>query len=142
MAAYGTPGYDYTKGTNQLAKNKGFGDAANDYGRFISQQKFRRQREDAGTQMRRKFPKVGGHFQNRGMWNSGLRQQGQRQFLGDYNRDVQRSLQDQQVENQGFDLRQAMDDSTYQDALVDLYDRWQAGRMNTDPFTNVYLPGS
>lgn len=142
MAAYGTPSYDYAKGTNQLAHNKGMSDTANEYGRFLSQQRFRRGREDAGTQMRRKFPKVGGHFQNRGMWNSGIRQEGQREFLGDYNQDIQRSLQDEQLANQGFDMQQTQSDALYQQALLDLYERFQAGRMNTDPFAQLYLPGS
>lgn len=142
MAAYGTPNYDYTQATSQLARQKTLSDTANTYGRFLSQQRFRRGREDAGTQMRRNFPKVGGHFSRRGLWNSGLRREGQAQYLGDYNRDVQRSYQDQQAENQGFDLQQTASDMGYQDALLALYERLQAARANQDPFANVYIPGS
>lgn len=141
MATYGTPQYDYTRRTNALAQNKAMSDAANQYGRFLSQQRFRRNREDAGIQMKRTFPKVGQSFQNRGLWNSGIRREGQRQYLGDYNRDIQRSLQDEQSANQGFDMQQTMQDSTYQQALLDLYEQLQAARANVNPFAGLYLPG-
>lgn len=142
MAAYGTPAYDYTKGTSDLARNKTQSDAMNDYGRFISQQRFRRNREDAGLQVKRNFPRVGGGFNRRGIYNSGLRREGQQQYLGDYNRDVQRNLQDEQMENQGFDLQRSFGDANYQAALLDLFERFQGARANVDPFANLYLPGS
>lgn len=142
MAAYGTPSADYAQGASQLAKRKSLSEAANTYGRFISQQRFRRGREDAGQQMRRNFPRVGGAFNRRGIYNSGVRRQGQQQYLGDYNRDIQRNLQDQQMEDQGFDLQQAGQDLGFEEALLDLYARTQAARANTDPFANVYIPGS
>lgn len=141
MAAYGTPAYEYAQGTSGLAQKKAQSDAANEYARFISQQRFRQQQQDLGQQFRRQMPKVGQSFQNRGLWNSGLRRSGQRQFAGDYNQALQRSQQAQAADDQQFQMQQNFNDQDYNLALMDLYQRFQAARANTDPFANVYLPG-
>lgn len=138
MATYGTPNYDYTRATGQLAQNKALTDAANQYGRFLSQERFRRSGEDANLQAKRKFPKVGSHFNRRGLWNSGLRREGQQNFMQDYQRDVNRLQWDQGASEAGFEMRQAQSDASYQQALLDLYERLQAQRAASyDPFAAV-----
>ena len=141
MAAYSTAQYDYNKGTSDLALNKGLSDAANEYGRFLSQQRFRRDQQDMGQQFKQNMPKVGSSYNRRGLWNSGLRRQGQRQFGEQYNQALQRSQFDQGAAEQQYTMTQTASDARYQQALLDLYEQFQSGRANTDPFANVYIPG-
>jgi hypothetical protein len=136
--AYETPGYNYASQTNALAQNKGLSDVANNYGRFLSQERFRRQGEDAGNQFRRNMPKVGGSYNRRGIYNSGLRREGQRRYAGDYQRDVNRMGYDQAAEAQQFDMVQTQSDAAYQQALNDLYNQYQYSRAaGYDPFAAV-----
>lgn len=141
MAAYGTPQYNYTKGTSDLALNKSLSDASNEYGRFLSQQRFRRDQQDLGQRFKENMPRVGSSYNRRGLWNSGLRRQGQRQFGQEYNKALQRSQFDQGAAEQQFTMARSAGDARYQAALLDLYEQLQAGRANTDPFANVYIPG-
>lgn len=136
--AYSTPSYDYGKATSRLAENKGYEDVARNYGRFMSQERFRRGAEDAGRQFQQKMPKVGTHYNRRGMWQSGLRQQGQRNFAQDYQRDLGRMQYDQAAAETGFDMQQAQSDAMFQRALLDLYEQLQGGRAaGYDPFAAV-----
>lgn len=141
MAAYGTPTYNYNKATSDLALNKGLSDAANEYGRFLSQQRFRRDQQDMGRQFKENMPRVGSSYNRRGIWNSGLRRQGQRQFGEQYNKALQRSQFDQGAADQQYTMAQSASDARYQKALLDLYEQLQSTRANTDPFANVYIPG-
>lgn len=141
MAAYGTPAYDYNKGVSDMALDKSLNDAANDYGLFLSQQRFRRNQNDLGQNFRENMPRVGSSFNKRGIWNSGLRRQGQRKFGEQYNQALQRSQFDQGAEQQQFTMGRTADDARYQRALLDMYEKFQATRANTDPYANVYIPG-
>lgn len=136
--AYGTPSYSYGSATSKLAENKGMSDAARNYGQFISQEKFRRNRVDAGEQFREGMPKVGSHFNRRGMYNSGLRRGGQREYAQDYQKDIGRQQWDQAAQNQGFQMAQTQSDAQYQRALMDLYEQMQVQRAaGYDPFSAV-----
>ena len=126
--AYGTPTYDYEKARSGLTERKGFEDVQRDYGRFLGQERFRRGAEDSSRQFRNKFPKVGTHFNRRGMYNSGLRRSGQKEFAQDYQRDLSRQQFDQASMNTQYDMDQTRSDAGYQRALVDLYEQMQAQR--------------
>jgi len=139
MAAYGTATYDYTKGTNDLARNKGVSDASQAYGRFLGQERFRRDQGDMTQNFKRQMPKVGSAFNARGLHSSGLRQQAQTQTAEQYNQQLQRSQFDQAQGEQGFEMRQAADDAGYQAALADLFARFQMARGNVDPFSQVVV---
>lgn len=141
MAAYATPTYSYTTATNELGLNKSLSDAANEYGRFLSQQRFRRDQQDLGQRFKQNFPRVGSAYNRRGLWNSGLRRQGQRQFGEQYNQALQRSQFDQGAAEQQYQMAQTGQDAQYQLALQKLYDQYQAARANVDPFAGVYIPG-
>lgn len=136
--AYTTPTYDYERARSRIVEDKGTTDAMRDFGRFMGQERFRRSTEDAGRQFRQKFPKVGTHFNRRGMWQSGLRQQGQRDFAQDYQRDLGRLQFDQGAMNTQYDMQQTQSDTGFQRALLDLYEQLQGGRAaGYDPFAAV-----
>lgn len=137
MAAYNTPTADYTARTNDLAKQKGLQDATRQYSQHLSQERFRRGREDQSISYKRNFPKVGSSFNRRGMWNSGLRKSGQREFSGDFQRNVGRINWDQGVNDQRFALEQAQADAAYQGALQSLYDEYQGGRAKQGAYNQA-----
>lgn len=136
--AYGTPTYDYEQARSGLTQRKGLEDVGRDYGRFMSQERFRRQNMDQGNDFRDKFPKVGTHFNRRGMWNSGLRKQGQNRFAQDFSEQQSRTRFDQGAEMAQADMGQAQSDASYQQALLDLFAQMQAQRASGyDPFAAV-----
>lgn len=136
--AYGTPTFDYERRRSGLAQQKGLEDVGRDYGRFMSQERFRRQNQDMGTQFRDKFPKVGSHFNQRGLWNSGLRKQGQNRFAQDFEQAQSRSRFDQAADASMTDMAQTVSDSNYQQALLSLFEQMQAQRAaGYDPFAAV-----
>ncbi len=136
--AYGTPVYDYEQERSGLTQRKGLEDVGRDYGRFMSQERFRRQNMDQGQDFRDKFPKVGTHFNRRGMWNSGLRTQGQNRFAQDFAEQQGRTRFDQAAESAQTDLAQSMSDASYQQALLGLFEQLQSQRAaGYDPFAAV-----
>ncbi len=126
--AYGTPTYDYERARGGLAKTKALTDQANSFGRFLGQERFRREKEDLGDSFERRFPKVGNSFNRRGIWNSGLRKKGQRTAVNAANKDFRRLAENQATENASWDARQTADDVKYENELLALYDRMQAAR--------------
>lgn len=138
MATYSSPSYEYGQATNRLALEKSQSDAYQDYGRVLGQQRHRRNIEDMGRQFSQNFPRVGSSYNRRGMWNSGLRRQGQRDYAQDYNRSVQRANTDQAQEAQYFQLNRGISDASYQNALLNLYEQYQAARATGyDPFAAI-----
>lgn len=137
MAQYGTPAYDYSKATSNLTRSKSQSDAMQDYGRFLGQTQFRRQRRNMGQEAERNFPRVQQAYNRRGMLNSGLRREGQQRYMQDYARNLGDLSFDQAAMNQGYDMRRAQGDANYQAALMDLYERFQAQRAQQDPFQAV-----
>ena len=135
--SYSTAGYDYGKATSDLARNKGQQDVMQDYGKFLGQTQYRRQRRDMGRQFKQDFPQVGSHYNSRGMWNSGVRREGQNKYLQDYQRNLGDLNFDQAAYNQGQELQSGFRDANYQSALMDLYEQFQAGRMAQSPFGYV-----
>jgi len=132
---YGTPTFNYEQQRSALTQRKGLEDVGRDYGRFMSQERFRRQNKDQSDQFRDSMPKVGTHFNRRGMWNSGLRKQGQQRFAQDFADQQERSRFDQAAENSQTDLAQSTSDANYQIALLQLLEQLQGQRAaGHDPF--------
>lgn len=125
MSDYATPGYNYTSQTNALNRQKGLQDATRNYSQFISQERFRRGREDNQLGFQRNFPRVGAGFNRRGMWNSGLRKQGQQMAAGDFSRAQGRVNWDNAANDQGFAIDKAQSDAAYQSALQAAYDQFK-----------------
>ena len=136
---YGTPAYDYSKATSDLTRTRGQQDAAADYGRFLGQTQFRRQRRDMGNQFKQDFPRVASAYNRRGMLNSGLRRSGQRKYVSDYQRGLGDLGEDQAAMNQGYDLQRTQRDANYQAALLDLFEQFQAQRAAQSPYGSVIL---
>ena len=136
--SYGTPTYNYEQSRSALTQNKGLEDVARNYGRFMSQERFRRGNEDNTRQFQQGLPKVGTHFNRRGMWNSGLRRQGQQQYAQDFQRGQSRLQFDQAADTAQTDMAQTASDAQYQQALLQLYERMQAeSAAGFDPFAAV-----
>lgn len=135
---YETPGYNYGRQVSNRAQNKGLTDAAEDYGQFLGQERFRRQQADMTQGFQRAMPKVGAQFAQRGMFNSGLRRQGQRDFATAYKDQLGRSQYDQAADQQQFTMKRGINDATYTQGLQTLFDEYKAaGLTGPDPFAAV-----
>ena len=136
--AYGTPSYDYASGASALTQNKTAQDAAANYGRFMGQERFRRQQGEAQQGFRRQFPSVGKHYNQRGLYNSGLRQENQNEFVGDYQRAMDNAQFEQAGAEQGYEMQQTQRDAQYQLALQQLFEQMSQSRASQyDPFAGV-----
>lgn len=136
--AYGTPIYNYESARSGLTQNKGLEDVARNYGRFMSQERFRRAGEDQTLGFKRQLPRVGSRFNRRGMYNSGLRRQGQQEFANDFQRQQARLQYDQGAEATQADMAQAAADARYQQELLRLYEEQQYARTaGYDPLAAV-----
>jgi hypothetical protein len=136
--AYGTPVYDYEQARGGLAKKKALTDQSNDFGRFLGQERFRRDKEDMGKDFTQNFPKVGSSFNRRGIWNSGLRKKGQRTAVNATNQNYRRLAEGQATENAQWDMAQTNSDVGYENELLALYDRMQSTRAaGDDPFAGM-----
>ena len=93
----------------------------NAYGRFLGQQRFSRDRGDDQRDFGRRYAPNSASYGARGVSgagiNSGIRDRGMSDFVGDYARGQQRSYQDQTMQNQQYDLGQAQSDQWRQQAL-------------------------
>ena len=133
--AFQTPTYDYGLATNKLTLDKGLSDIAQSYGTFLGQERYRRNRGDMNREFKSQFPKVAQGYQNRGLYNSGLRKQGQRQEVKGYQRAQNRLSQDQAVSQASDAQTQAFRDAQYQQALMDYFNAMQRQRaVSYDPF--------
>jgi hypothetical protein len=136
--AYDTNAYSYTTATNDLAKRKGLEDVAGDYGRFMSQERFRRGNADRESAFKQRFPQIGSQFNRRGMWNSGNRLQGQRDFSQNFQDANSRAQFDQGAEEQKFQLERTASDAAYQAALQQLFEQFSVQRAaGYDPFAAI-----
>lgn len=135
--AYGTPRYDYGQASATLSNQKQSQDAAQAFGTFLGQQRYRRNLQDANQAFTRNIPKVGASFNRRGLYNSGLRREGQNQFVSDYGRTTQRLGEDQVSEATQGQLQQTARDAQYQQALQLLFEQYQAQRAQLDPFASI-----
>lgn len=135
MAAYATPSYDYGIKANQLTLNKGLSDISADFGRFMNQERYRRSQGDAQREFSDRFPRVGAQYNRRGLWNSGLRKEGQQREAQDFQRGMDRMQYDFTANQAQADQSQALSDASYQQALLGLFDQMQRERAATyDPY--------
>lgn len=137
--AYGTPTYDYGRQANTLTQNKGLTDIAQNYGRFLSQERFRRGTSDANRMFKQeRFPRIGRNFNRRGLFHSGLRKQAQTDEAQDFQRQTDRFRQDYGAEQAAFEQSQAFRDAGYQQALLSLYEEMQKARAGGyDPYAAI-----
>ena len=130
-----TPTYDYGSAANRLTTSKGLDDIAQTYGRFLSQERHRRTMGDANRQFKREFPKVGSSFNARGLYDSGLRREGQQRYAQDYQRFNDRQNYDYGVQQAASAQSDVLRNAQYQQALLGLYEQMQKQRAaGYDPF--------
>ena len=122
-SSYSDPAGQYLQQRKSLRRQKGLEDSARTYAQGLSQERFRRNREDQTIGFQRSFPKVGQSFNRRGMWNSGMRKQGQQQQAGDFKRNLARTDWDQGAQNQGFEMEKASANARYRSALQEARDQ-------------------
>lgn len=136
--SYSTPMYDYDTGVNNLTTQKGLSDIAQTYGRFLSQERFRRGNEDRGRQFHESFPRVGRSMNRRGIYDSGIRREAQQKLAEDFQRQGDRARWDFGAETQGQDIQGALGDAAFQQALFDLASQYQKSRATGfDPFAGL-----
>lgn len=110
--------------------------AAQEYGRFLSQQRFSRQKDDMNQGFMRSFPKFTGRWAGRlgsGV-KSGVFQQDLTDNVNQFGRDLSRVEQDQATEMGNFATQQAGRDAGYQRALLALQEQLAAQRANQNVF--------
>jgi len=135
--AFNTPTYDYGLATNKLSTNKGLADQAQTFGRFLSQERHRRGLADTNRTFQDRFPRVGQGFQNRGLYHSGLRREGQRKEAESFQRGVGQQNFEFGVGEAAAEQAQTFRDAQYQQALLDLFDQMQRARAGQDPFASL-----
>jgi hypothetical protein len=128
--------YEYEKGLSDLSQKYSQDEATNAYARFISQQRFNRQRQDQTQGFQRSFPQFTGQYARRlgsgvrsGVFGSKLNE-----FVGDYNQTQARTEQDQAADAGQFDQGQAMRSGQYQQNLLQLQEELARQRAMQDPY--------
>lgn len=135
---YGTPTYNYGRQANSLTTNKGLQDIAQNYGRFLSQERFRRGNQDAQRQFQKQFPKIGRSYNRRGLYHSGLRKGAQREEAQDFQRQGDRYRWDYTQDQAFGQQQQALRDAQYQQAMLGLFEEMQGQRAaGYDPFAAI-----
>lgn len=138
MANYSTPSYSYGVQANNLTTNKGLTDIAQNYGRFLSQERFRRGLDDGQRQFKENFPGIGRSYNRRGLYHSGLRREAQTNEAQDFQRQTDRYRQDFGASEAQFEQQKAFRDAQYQQALLGLYEQLQQQRAaGFNPFASI-----
>ena len=110
--------------------------AAQEYGRFISQQRFGRQMDDMNRNYMRAFPKFTGRWAGRlgSDVKSGVFNQDLANNVNDYGRQLNQVTQDQATEMGNYAATQAQRDAAYQRALLALQEQFAYERANQNLF--------
>ena len=122
---YQAPDYGgYTRKRADIEDRYSRDSATQAYGRFLGQQRYRRNRGDAERQFGRDYGRQTAAHARRntagpGM-RSGVHQRGMRQYVGDYARAQQRLSEDFGQQGQQYDIDQMNRDSWRTQALSDL----------------------
>jgi hypothetical protein len=123
-------GYEYGAKQADLTNNYERQNAAQDFGRFLGQQRFKRNREDLDRGFQRQFPKFTGYWAGR--LGSGVQSGVMRRQLGEQVGDFNRRVQDVDVQESQFlgaDAQQrAQRAADYERALLGLREQFDVGR--------------
>lgn len=123
-------GYEYGAKQADLTNNYERQNAAQDFGRFLGQQRFKRNREDLDRGFQRQFPKFTGYWAGRlgsGI-KSGVMRNKMGQQVGDFNRGVQ-DVDIQESQFLGADTQQrAQRAADYERMLLGLREQFDVGR--------------
>lgn len=113
--------------------------AAQEYGRFLGQQRFSRQREGMNRDYMRQFPQFTGRWAGRlgdgvksGVFNESLTNN-----VNDFGRSMGQVDQDEAGFQGNFAATQAQREAAYRRALLALNEDFAAQRANQNPFVGV-----
>jgi hypothetical protein len=132
----GTPNYQYAQGVADLQNRYAQDKATQEYGRFLGQQRFSRQKEDLSRGFLQQFPKFTAQYARRLGSNvrSGRLGADMATMTNDYGRQVG-AVDEAQAGFQGdWNMKMTQASSNYQAALRHLHDQLQQGRAIQDPF--------
>ncbi len=110
--------------------------AVNEYGRFMGQQRYARNREGMNRNYMRQFPKFTGQWAGRlgaGV-KSGVFQQDLTNNVNDFNRALGEVDTDQAAAEGQFASQQAMRDAAYRRSLLALQEQFAAQQASANPF--------
>lgn len=136
-------GYEYGSKQSDLTTNYERQNAAQDFGRFLGQQRFKRNREDLNRGFQRQFPKFTGYWAGR--LGSGVQSGVMRNKMGQQVGDFNRQLQDVNIGESQFlseDARlRAERAAEYERALLGLREQFDVARGMQAP-TPMYEGGT
>lgn len=128
--------YDYERNLADLQDKYGQDQATDAYAKFISQQRFKRQRDLSNQGFQRQFPEavVG---MNRGMGSrvrSGVFGSRLQNHFGDFNNALGQLDQDEAGEQSQFAIQGAQREQAYRRALMLLQEQLAQGQAGASPF--------
>jgi len=130
--------YEYQSRLGDLQDKYGQDEATNAYARFISQQRFKRDREMGNQTFQRGFPQAVVRM-NRGMGRhikSGVFGSNMQNHFGDFNRGMAQIDENQAADESGAALQQAQRQQAYQRALMLLQQQLASGQLGQNPFAS------
>jgi hypothetical protein len=132
--------YAYERALNDLQQQHAATTGVAEFGRSLGQRRFCRDRDDFRRSFTQSQPSFGGGFAQRGMLNSGMYKQGQRDRYRDYQQTMADMGSQQQLQDMQWTEQARQRDAGYQNALLRLMEDFQAGRATQNPFENFRLP--
>ena len=134
--------YDYQRNMADLQDKYSQDQATNAYARFISQQRFKRDRETGNQSFQRSFPQaiVG---MNRGMGSrikSGVFGSNMQNYFGDFNKGMAQLDEAEGADQGQFTMLQNQKADAYRRALLLLQEQYAQGRASDSPFA-TYVGG-
>lgn len=126
--------YDYAAGQADVNRKYADETAASQYGRFVSQQRFSRGKQDMSQTFQRQAPRFNASFAARGLGNSGIFRGQLRQRTGDYTNAYNDLLSEEGAQMGQFDQQDAQRSEAYRAALQRLLEQFQQQRAGENQF--------
>ncbi len=126
--------YDYAQKQNDL--NRSFADetAASQYGRFVSQQRYSRDKQGMAQTFQRQAPRFNASFARRGLGDSGIFRRGLNERTSDYTNAYNDLLAQEGAQMGQYTMQDASRTDAYKMALQRLMEQLQAQRANENQF--------
>lgn len=128
--------YEYNSAVADLSNKYSQDRATQEYGRFLGQQRFARQRQELDRGFGEGFGRMTGGLARRFGSKIGSGRIGATvaDYTNGYGRQVGQLDQEQAQYNGDFQMRSAQQDANYRAAMLRLKEQLDAGRALTDPF--------
>ena len=140
MALQTPSAYGYEQQLNNLQLQRSQTAGNHELGRFMGQQRFNRETPQLQSKFRREQPRFGSSYNQRGMLNSGIYKADNQERFKQYQDYMSQRGQDQAWEQAQSHQAQRNDDLNYNQALLQLFEQFQAQRAGQNPFANYMNP--